>query len=100
MAEDLFIYGTLKLSEVQLEIIGREVELVADILTGFKTEPVVIDGIEYRTLVPDEGSQVKGVVISISPDELARIDAYEPTEYKRISVTTACGKTAWVYVKA
>ena len=100
MTEQLFGYGTLKLAEVQLEIIGREVELALDALKGFKTEPVAIGGAEYRTLVPDKSSEIEGAIISVTKDELARIDAYEPEEYKRVSVTMVSGTTAWVYVKA
>ena len=100
MGEQLFVYGTLRLAEVQREIIGREVELASDTLRRFKTEPVAIDGIEYPTLVPDKRSKIEGAIISVTNDELAGIDAYEPEEYKRIGVATASGKTAWVYVKA
>ena len=100
MSEELFIYGTLRLPEVQRKIIGREVELVADTLAAYKAEPVVIDGTEYRTLVPDQGSAIDGAVISVTPDELARIDAYEPEEYHRKLEITASGRSVWVYVKA
>ena len=100
MTEELFVYGTLKLPEIQREIIGREVELHSDTLMGYKTEPVMIDQTEYRVLVPDQGSEVEGALISITKDELTRIDRYEPEDYKRISVTVNSGKTAWVYVKA
>ena len=100
MTEELFVYGTLKLPEIQREIIGREVELLSATLMGYKTEPVMIDRAEYRILVPDQGSEVEGALISITKDELTRIDRYEPEDYKRISVTVNCGKTAWVYVKA
>ena len=100
MAERIFVYGTLRLAEVQLEIIGREVELAHETLKGFKTEPVVIDGAEYRTLVPDKDSEIEGAIISVTNDELARIDAYEPEEYERIRVTAVSGTTVWVYVKS
>ena len=100
MAEQLFVYGTLRQPEVQIEIIGREVELVADSLTGFKTEPITLDGVTYRILVPATDAEVAGSIIFITQDELERIDAYEPDDYKRISVTTASGKTAWVYFEA
>lgn len=100
MRENLFVYGTLMLRNFQLDIIGREVELVPDAVMGFKIEPVVIDCIEYRTLVPDAVSVVEGAVISVSKDELARIDAYEPAEYRRIRVTTTSDHIVWVYVKS
>ena len=99
MSDLLFIYGTLKLPEVQRQIIGREVELVSDTLNGYTTQPVVIDGVEYRTLVTEENAQVEGAVISVTSGELARIDAYEPPEYNRIKVVTTSSKPAWVYVK-
>ncbi len=100
MAEQIFVYGTLKLPVVQREVIGREVELLADTLKGYQTEPVVIDGTEYQTLVPHEDAEIEGTIISVTRAELARIDAYEPDEYKRTSVTAKSGRVAWVYVKS
>ncbi len=100
MTEGLFVYGTLKLPDVQREIIGREVELLADTLKGYTAEPVVIDGTEYRTLVPHEDAEIGGAIISVTKDELERIDDYEPDEYKRTCITATSGKTAWFYIKS
>lgn len=100
MSEELFIYGTLRLPEIQLEIIGRKVEMKADVLKGYKTAVVFVAGIECLTLVADEKSGIEGAIISITSNELARVDAYEPHEYERMRVTTASGSTVWVYVKA
>lgn len=88
------------LPHVQQEIIGREVELTVDTLKGYQTQPVVIDGIAYRTIVPRKDAEILGAIISVTEAELARIDEYEPEEYKRISITSTSGKNAWVYVKA
>lgn len=97
MNEELFVYGTLRLPEVQLRVIGRSVELTSDILNGYKTVPVVIGGNEYLTLIQDDNSKIEGAVISVTKEELERIDAYEPEEYERISLTLESGKSVWVY---
>ena len=89
----------LLLPEVQKKIIGRKVTIVVDELNGYTTVPAVINGVEYRTLAADENSKLDGGIISVTPNELISIDAYEPPEYKRINVTTVGGITAWVYVK-
>ncbi|HEX3100933.1 MAG TPA: gamma-glutamylcyclotransferase family protein [Pyrinomonadaceae bacterium] len=100
MTEQVFVYGTLKFPDVQREIIGREVPMVSDTLNGFISEPVVIDGTEYRALVPLKGAETEGAIITVTTPELDRIDAYEPDEYKRIKVTTVSGRIVGVYVKA
>jgi gamma-glutamylcyclotransferase (GGCT)/AIG2-like uncharacterized protein YtfP len=45
-------------------------------------------------------SRVSGTVLEISEAELSKADQYEPAGYKRISVTLASGKQAWVYTDA
>ncbi len=69
MSEELFIYGTLKLPEIQLKIIGRKVELMADVLKGYKTAIVFMDGTDCLTLIPDENSQIEGAIISETKNE-------------------------------
>jgi len=46
------------------------------------------------------GDRVPGTVFEVSDDELARADDYEVDAYRRIAVTLASGRDAWVYVDA
>lgn len=109
--ENLFSYGTLQLVQVQMELFGRRVELVPDALVGFKKEKITIkdeavvdiSGEEEHVIISYSGNDadvIEGAVLSITPDELERTDAYETDDYKRISVTLRSGKSAWVYVSA
>jgi gamma-glutamylcyclotransferase (GGCT)/AIG2-like uncharacterized protein YtfP len=47
-----------------------------------------------------QSDQIAGTVFEITSEELAAADRYEVSDYKRIAVTLASGRTAWVYVKA
>jgi hypothetical protein len=42
---------------------------------------------------------VAGTVFLITHDELLAADAYEVSDYERVSAELASGSTAWVYVK-
>jgi gamma-glutamylcyclotransferase (GGCT)/AIG2-like uncharacterized protein YtfP len=42
--------------------------------------------------------KVTGVVLHVSAAELDAADDYEVSLYRRIAVTLASGRTAWVYV--
>lgn len=99
MKELLFVYGTLKDSEVQKEVIGRTVKAIPDILEGYKKSKVKINGNTYPILVPDSNNSIEGLVISLAPKELKLIDEYETKAYKRKKVILKSGKRAWVYQK-
>ena len=109
--ENLFSYGTLQLEQVQLELFGRTLEMEPDALVGFKKEKITIkdetvvdlSGEEEHVIISYSGNDadvIEGAVLSITPDEIERADAYETNDYKRINVTLQSGKSAWVYVSA
>ena len=106
----LFSYGTLQDKDVQIATFGRQVEGTPDELIGFRrdwvhiTDPYVLktSGMAQHPIViqtdnPDD--RVAGSVFALSPDDIARADAYEVDDYMRASVSLASGKTAWLYVK-
>jgi hypothetical protein len=81
-----------------------------DALVGYKLTIVETDDKEFANLsgsarqrnleftgVPTE--VVHGMVLTVTSEELEKADAYEPTDYKRISVQLASGISAWVYFK-
>jgi gamma-glutamylcyclotransferase (GGCT)/AIG2-like uncharacterized protein YtfP len=108
--ELLFSYGTLQQEEVQRASFGRKLDGTADALPGWRQEMVEItdpdvlakSGKRFHPIVmPGAPSdQVAGTVFEITGEELAAADRYEVSDYKRIAVTLASGRTAWVYVKA
>lgn len=108
--EHLFSYGTLQLPAVQREIFGCEIEGQADALVGFRktmveiTEPHVLalSGERFHPIVSRTNAAnytVPGMVFSLSPEQLARADAYEVEDYHRALVTLQSGRTAWLYVE-
>jgi len=107
----LFSYGTLRQDNVQLSSFGRLLAGSPDALPGYKTEMIEItdpdvlatSGERFHPMVIETGNSadhVPGTVFLITEKELAAADAYEVSDYKRVSVVLKSGKAAWVYVKA
>lgn len=106
----LFSYGTLQDKPVQLSQFGRELEGRTDRMAGYKqswveiTDPDVlaVSGKTHHPIVSpssDSADSVAGTVFQITDQELLAADAYEVSDYKRVSVQLVSGLTAWVYVK-
>ena len=95
----LFTYGSLQQRRVQVAVFQRELAGDPDILRGYVLVPPG-RGWRYPNVTPsrDAAAAVSGVVYEISEPELARADAYEGSEYKRISVALDSGRTAWLYL--
>jgi gamma-glutamylcyclotransferase (GGCT)/AIG2-like uncharacterized protein YtfP len=107
--ENLFSYGTLQLVSVQQDTFGRLLNGFNDSLIGFKLTYITITDeavlassgqkehpiIHYTSNTTDA---IKGMVFEITEQELQQADMYEVADYKRIAVTLASGKSAWVYV--
>jgi hypothetical protein len=109
MPEYLFSYGTLQKESVQMQLFGRQLNAVKDVLEGYKVvtieikDPLFLAKGEDKyqsTLVPspDRTDMIKGVALEISSHELALADKYEPDNYKRIKIELQSGKEAWIYV--
>ena len=108
----LFSYGTLQQLDVQLSTFGRPLQGQSDDLPEFEQSLVRIEdpqavatsGKTHHANVTFNGrvdSRVCGTVFEITDVELAAADRYEMSAaYKRIAVTLASGKQAWVYVDA
>jgi hypothetical protein len=108
--ELLFSYGTLQQEEVQRASFGRTLTGMRDALPGWRQELVEItdpdvlakSGERFHPIILPGGAadQVEGMAFEITPAELAAADRYEVADYKRVAVTLASGRNAWVYVKA
>lgn len=105
----LFTYGTLQYAEVQLDTFGRLVAGETDALPGYTidyaeiADPRVVDvsGLSVHPVVRATGNpvdKVVGKVLHVSAAELDAADSYEVSLYRRVSVTLASGRDAWVYV--
>jgi gamma-glutamylcyclotransferase (GGCT)/AIG2-like uncharacterized protein YtfP len=100
MDELLFVYGSLRDQQVQLEIIGRLVKGTPDVLLGYGISTIAIDNCVYPILVPMPDGIVEGEILSVSKDELHDIDIYEADEYRRVKVKLQSGTEVWVYTSA
>ena len=93
MDEKLFVYGTLQDTEKQLALIGRALDGVADTLVGFRR----YDLLAYPVILPAPEDTVEGLVVTITPEELAKFDEYEGSSYIRVRVTLLSNLEVWVY---
>jgi gamma-glutamylcyclotransferase (GGCT)/AIG2-like uncharacterized protein YtfP len=109
--ELLFAYGTLQAKSVQVATFGRTLQGVADRLIGYRMEwlqisdPTVVEnsGAPRHPIASYTGQpsdKVGGVVYVVSDKDLRDADTYEVAEYKRVHLTLASGRKAWVYVDA
>lgn len=98
MSELLFIYGTSLDRSVQEKIFGRYQDGTDDILENHKRLPAFVEGQRYFTVVPDAHSTVSGKVLSLTEEELKKIDMYEEPEYKRKKTVLKSGTEAWIYI--
>ena len=107
----LFSYGTLQQPEVQRATFGRLLDERPDALAGYRlaplriTDPKVVatSGLEVHSIAcptGDPAHRVEGVVLTITPAELAAADRYETNAYDRVEVILASGASAFVYVGA
>ncbi|HWQ87863.1 gamma-glutamylcyclotransferase family protein [Brevundimonas sp.] len=107
----LFSYGTLRQPEVQLANFGRPLEGRNDVLEGYVlsmieiTDPEVIaisgsnrHPMVRRTDQPDD--RVEGVAFRVTAAEIAAADAYETSDYVRVTVILGSGLEADVYVSS
>ena len=104
----LFSYGTLQHESVQLATFGRLLKGRADELVGYELSVLTVQeeafiaksGKAHHAIVRFTGDptcRVKGLVLEVTEDEIARADAYEPAGYTRVKATLASGTPAWVY---
>ncbi len=107
--EKLFSYGVLQDESVQLRAFGRKLNGTKDNLIGYQlstievhdTDAVATSGTAVHPILIYTGNRINkvaGMVFDVTPEELKRADAYEVTDYERISVHLQSGVRAWVYI--
>ncbi len=95
---------------MQLATFGRLLRGAPDALVGFRqdmveiTDPDVLakSGKRFHPIVTqsgDDADRVSGTVFEVTTAELAAADAYEVSDYERVSAPLASGSMTWVYVK-
>jgi len=89
----VFVYGTLRYLPVRWVVMG----------SSGSPEPARLDGFKRQglDLAASEGNYVDGLLLTITPEALARLDRYERLgiRYERVEQTLADGTSAWVYVR-
>jgi gamma-glutamylcyclotransferase (GGCT)/AIG2-like uncharacterized protein YtfP len=105
----LFSYGTLQQADVQLAHFGRLLDGHRDELPQYERELIPIpdpqvvasSGMTHYANVTFNGredSRVPGTVFEVTDAELTAADHYEQdAQYRRVTVSLASGKQAWVY---
>jgi gamma-glutamylcyclotransferase (GGCT)/AIG2-like uncharacterized protein YtfP len=88
---EVFVYGTLRSGLVRWVVTGRAGDSRPAILEDFRRE-----GLD---LMEAPGERVEGELITVSAEELARLDRYERLglRYERVRLALADGREAWVY---
>lgn len=108
MPHRVFSYGTLRQSNVQRALYGRDVPTIPDALPGFRvnwltiTDPDVIatSGSDRHPILAAGGpdDSVDGAYLELTDEELAATDRYEVDDYVRAGVVLASGVEAWAYL--
>jgi len=82
---NVFTYGSLMYPQVWDRVVKGRYRGAAALLRGFRR--CALRGLTYPGAVPDAGAQVVGrVYFDVDPDDLARLDAFEASEYRREEV--------------
>jgi gamma-glutamylcyclotransferase (GGCT)/AIG2-like uncharacterized protein YtfP len=101
----LFVYGTLRDSEVQVRVIGRQVPGEPAVLVGWRKDWIQVGGDAaaiarqdvHPIAVPDPEGEIEGLVLSLTEKEWPALDEYEGEPYERVAAEQKDGSTAWFY---
>ena len=89
----LFVYGTLRYAAIRWVVFGGSGNPETAVLEGYEREGL--------NLTPQPEGHVDGLKLTVTHQELARLDRYERLgiRYERIEKQLADGSSAWVYVR-
>ncbi|WP_280567898.1 gamma-glutamylcyclotransferase [Chromohalobacter sp. 296-RDG] len=87
----VFVYGTLRYAPIRWLVMRRAGPKTPSRLRGYARDELDIS--------PAPNQQVDGYTLSVTSDELKRLDRYEHLgeRYRRVNVKLASGQSAWVY---
>lgn len=99
-AQHVFTYGSLMFPEVWNRVVRGRYRSCPARLEGYRRH--ALTDVSYPAIVAEHGADVEGVMyFDVDAADLARLDAFEGTEYRRdaVPVVTAAGAaTAQTYV--
>jgi len=101
MPEQLFCYGTLCVPDIMRRVSGNLPASVTSTLLNYACYGLA--GLVYPGILPEKGALVSGVLYQgLSRAQLAKLDAYEGEQYRRVRVWVMTGQDqrarAWTYV--
>jgi len=87
----VFVYGTLRFAPVRWIVKGRAGDPAPHTLQGYRKT-----GLDIQ---PAPDSEVKGLLLKVSNEELRRLDRYERlgVQYRREAIELDDGRQAWIY---
>ncbi|MBN1118075.1 MAG: gamma-glutamylcyclotransferase [Bacteroidales bacterium] len=100
--EKVFVYGTLQDEKLRQQLTGRPIGISAFAeLKEYGMSTVFDDGNSYPIIykTANMADNIRGQLIEVSEKELAILDEYEGSLYRRIKVELNSGEQAWAYVE-
>jgi len=91
----VFVYGTLRYPLIRQLILHQATPASPAVLPDYHKQGLDI----VRAIIEVDSAKTAGLVFSVSPQGLRRLDRYERVgdRYQRLQLTLADGKPAWVY---
>jgi gamma-glutamylcyclotransferase (GGCT)/AIG2-like uncharacterized protein YtfP len=101
MSDQLFCYGTLCIADIMRRVSGSLPPSAPACLVNYAC--YALAGLVYPGIIFQKGAGVEGVVYqSLSRAQLAKLDAYEGAQYRRVRVWVTARNDqrvqAWTYV--
>lgn len=107
---NLFSYGTLQKTEVQIVLFGRILTGQKDQILGYSLKFLEINdsGVLEKSnekfhpileFTGDPNHKIEGTLYEITSEEILKADEYEVDDYIRIETRFASGKVGFIYVK-
>jgi len=100
---NVFTYGSLMYPQVWDRVVRGRYRSAAGLLQGFRRR--ALRGVSYPGAIPEANAQIAGrVYFDVAAEDLARLDAFEASEYRRdavfVSLPAEAGRAvpAQVYV--
>lgn len=104
--EKLFAYGSLQNEDIQKDLFGRILVGTPEILIGYIIKDIQIEeefGLVHYPIITETHQPedtIKGMVYTVTNQELRQTDLYEGLHYRRVEVHLQSNQKAWAYSAA
>ena len=104
--EKLFAYGSLQNEDIQKDLFGRILVGTPEILIGYIIKDIQIEeefGLVHYPIITETHQPedtIKGMVYTVTNQELRQTDLYEGLHYRRVEVHLQSSQKAWAYSAA